>query len=223
VPVQGFAARSLPITAPVWGALPGSKPTSPGGAPPGKRAPRSKGGKETDISNIRIYPGFKSPHTMLLSYEEKGKCSVVRRGAEFPSIGDQPEAKANQRWPVQLATPRLPVEARVAIKPGWVITVGMVAKALRCDRGRPVVVLWPEIIKRPGRGIPGEGSRGITVRENRSKATTGVGWTHSSDEGRADEMQNLRLQKTAGGDCKRGKAGPAKGSWSGTSGSRRTE
>jgi hypothetical protein len=51
------------------------------------------------MAKRRICPGFKSPHTILLSYEEKGKCSAVRQGAEFPSIGDQPEAKANQWWP----------------------------------------------------------------------------------------------------------------------------
>ena len=157
---------------------------------------------------------------MLLSYEEKGKCSVVRQGAEFPSIGDQPEAKANQWWPCQPATLRLDVEARVD-KTGGVFMVGMVARALLCDRGRPRTVLRPEILKRPEAGIPSEGSRGITERESQSKAVRGVGWTHSSDEERADDTQNPSPPKmcktggTTGGDCTRRKPGPAKGSWSG--------
>jgi len=33
-----------------------------------------------------------------------------------------------------------------------------------------------------------------------------------SDEDRADETQNPRFQKSAGGDCERTKPGPAKGS-----------
>ena len=157
---------------------------------------------------------------MLLSYEEKGKCSVVRQGAEFPSIGDQPEAKANQRWPCQSATPRCDVEARVG-GTGRVVMVGMVANALSCDRGRPRTVLRPGIIKRPDAGTPGEGSRGITERESRSKAVRGVGWTHSSDEERADDTQNpcppkmCKICGSTGGDCTRRKPGPAKGSWSG--------
>jgi hypothetical protein len=102
-----------------------------------------------------------------------------------------------------------------------VFMVGMVARALLCDRGRPRTVLRPEILKRPDAGIPSEGSRGITERESRSKAVRGVGWTHSSDEGRADDTQNpfppkmCKTGGTTGGDCTRRKPGPAKGSWSG--------
>jgi hypothetical protein len=185
--------------------------------------PRNTGGKETDMSNIGIYPGFKSPRTILLSYEEKGKCSAVRQGAEFPSIDDQPGAKANQWWPCQSATLPVRVEAGVGKQPGRVLRVGMAVNALLCDRGRPHVVLEQRIIKRPIVGIPNRGSQGITARKSQSNATRGVGWTHSSDEDRANEAQNLRLQKTAGGDCVRAKPGPAKGSWSGLSESRRTE
>jgi hypothetical protein len=86
----------------------------------------------------------------------------------------------------------------------------MVANALFCDRGRPLTVLRPVIIERPDMGILVKGSRGITERESRSNAVRGVGWTHSSDEDRADEAQNLRFQKSAGGDCGRIKPGPAK-------------
>jgi len=175
------------------------------------------------MSNIGIYPGFKSPRTILLSYEEKGKCSAVRQGAEFPSIDDQPGAKANQWWPCQSATLPVRVEAGVGKQPGRVLRVGMAVNALLCDRGRPHVVLEQRIIKRPIVGIPNRGSQGITARKSQSNATRGVGWTHSSDEDRANEAQNLRLQKTAGGDCVRAKPGPAKGSWSGLSESRRTE
>ena len=42
---------------------------------------------------------FKSRRMSPLSCEEKGKCSTARLGAEFPSIGNQPEAHANQWWP----------------------------------------------------------------------------------------------------------------------------
>lgn len=81
------------------------------------------------------------------------------------------------------------VEARVD-GTGRVVMVGMVANALLCDRGRPRTVLRPDIVERPIAGIPGEGSRGITERESRSKAVRGVGWTHSSDEERADDTRN---------------------------------
>ncbi len=111
------------------------------------------------------------------------------------------------------------VEARVD-GTGEVIMVGMVANALLCDRGRPLTVLRPEIVKRPDAGIPVEGSRGITGRESRSNAVRGVGWTHSSDEERAYDIRNPwpldeSSSKTTGGDRTRIKPGPAKGSWSG--------
>jgi hypothetical protein len=104
---------------------------------------------------------------------------------------------------------RREVEARVE-GTDWVVMVGMAANTLFCDRGRPLTVLRPVIIERPDMGILVEGSRGITERENRSNAVRGVGWTHSSDEDRAYETQNLRFQKSAGGDCRRTKPGPAK-------------
>jgi len=71
------------------------------GAP--RRAPkqgRERNGykQHTNLSGVQI------PSYDLLSYEEKGKCSAAKQGAEFPSIGDQPEAKANQWWPCQPAT-----------------------------------------------------------------------------------------------------------------------
>jgi hypothetical protein len=159
---------------------------------------------------------------MLLSYEEKGKCSAAKQGAEFPSIDDQPEAKANQWWPRQPATPHRRVEAGVDEQPGRVHKVGMAVNAFSRDHGRPHVVLEPRTIKSPIAGVPNRGSQGITEREIRSNATRGVGWTHSSDEDRADETQNLCLQKSTGGDCARRKPGPAKGSWSGMSERRRT-
>jgi hypothetical protein len=55
--------------------------------------------------------GLKSRHAELFSHEEKGKCAIARLGTEFPSIGFQPEAQANQRWPDQAATLRQLVEA----------------------------------------------------------------------------------------------------------------
>jgi len=115
------------------------------------------------------------------------------------------------------------VEARVEKPVGRVLKVGMAVNALLCDRGRPHVVLEQRIIKRPIVGIPNRGSQGITAREIRSNATRGVGWTHSSYEDWADETKNPLLQKTVGGDFVRRKPGPAKGSWSGLSESRRTE
>lgn len=58
-----------------------------------------------------ISQGLKSRHTGPLPCEEKGKCVTVRSGAGFPSIGDQPGAKANQWWPNHTATPPRKVEA----------------------------------------------------------------------------------------------------------------
>jgi len=51
------------------------------------------------LKHRRESNGLKSHRTSPLSYEEKRKCSIVRLGAEFLSIGGWPEAKANRRWP----------------------------------------------------------------------------------------------------------------------------
>jgi len=171
--------------------------------------PRSKGGKETDISKRSIYPGLKSPHTDYSSMKRKGSALPRGRVRNSRVSVTSPKRKRTNGGLVSRRHSLVNVEARLE-RTDRVIKVGMAANALFCDRGRPLTVLGPKIIERPDLGISVEGSRGITERESRSNAVRGVGWTHSSDEDRADEAQNLRFQKSAGGDCERRKPGPAK-------------
>jgi len=50
-------------------------------------------------------PGLKSHREGLLPHEENGKCDAVKRGAEFPSIGNHsPEQQVNQKWPYRDVT-----------------------------------------------------------------------------------------------------------------------
>ncbi|CAG0961193.1 hypothetical protein METP3_00837 [Methanosarcinales archaeon] len=50
-------------------------------------------------------PGLKSLREGLLPHEENGKCDAVKRGAEFPSIGNHsPEQQVNQKWPYRDVT-----------------------------------------------------------------------------------------------------------------------
>jgi hypothetical protein len=141
----------------------------------------------------------------------KRKGSALPRGRVRNSrvSATSPKRKRTSGGLVSRRHSRRNVEARLG-RTDRVIMVRMAANALFCDRGRPHTVHRPKIIERPDLGISVEGSRGITERESRNNAVRGVGWTHSSDEDRADEAQNLRFQKSAGGDCERGKPGPAK-------------
>ncbi len=55
-------------------------------------------------------PGSKSHREGLLPHEENGKCNAVKRGAEFPTIGNHsPEQQVNQKWPYRDVT--LPSQA----------------------------------------------------------------------------------------------------------------
>jgi len=145
--------------------------------PPG--GPRSKGGKETDISKRSIYPGFKSPHTNYSRMKRKGSALLRSRVRNSRVSATSPKRKRTIGGLVSRRHSRWKVEARVE-ETDRVIMVGMAANALFCDRGRPLTVLRPGIIERPDTGILVEGSRGITERESRSNAVRGVGWTHSA-------------------------------------------
>ena len=85
--------------------------------------------------------GLKSPHLGLLPDEENGKCDIVRCCAEFLSIGNHsPERKriigglSDWRHSQSQWKPEQNIIAGV-------VTVGMVANALLCDRGRSYSVL----------------------------------------------------------------------------------
>ena len=94
--------------------------------------------------------GLKSRHSGLLPYEENGKCSIVRCRAEFHSIDNHsPKRKRTQGglsdW--RHSCHKWKLEQNII---AGVVTAGMVANALLCDRGRSHAVL-PEAGLHPTR------------------------------------------------------------------------
>jgi hypothetical protein len=160
--------------------------------------------------------GLKSPYLGLLPDEENGKCGIVKYGAEFPSIGNHSlKRKRTQGGLSDWRHSRHKWKPEQKIIVGVVI-VGMVANALLCDRGRSCTVLpeagshptWFWINRLSGRIT---GSRVITGRERQSNAVQEVGWTHSSDDGQADDTPNL-YRRVQGATVIRIKPDLAKGS-----------
>ena len=140
--------------------------------------------------------GFKSPHPGLLPDEENRKCSIVRCCAAFPSIGSHsPERKRTRGGLSDWRHSQSQWKPEQNIIAG-VVTAGMVANALLCDRGRSHAVL-PEAGLHPTRfwinGLSGRttGSWGITGKESQSHAVWEVGWIHSSHDSHANDIQNL--------------------------------
>ena len=119
--------------------------------------------------------GLKSPHLGLLPDEEYGKCGIARCRAEFPSIGSHsPERKRTRGGLSDWRHSQSQWKPEQNIIAG-VVTAGMVANALLCDRGGSHIVL-PEAGLHPTgfwiNGLSGRttGSRGITEKESQSHA-----------------------------------------------------
>jgi hypothetical protein len=125
--------------------------------------------------NSMSHKGLKSRHPGLLPDEEKRKCGIVRCCAAFPSIGNHSLERMRtigglSDW--RHSQSQWKLEQNIIT---GVVTAGMVANALLCDRGRSCTVLpeaglhptWFWINRLSGRIT---GSRVITGRERQSNA-----------------------------------------------------
>jgi hypothetical protein len=162
------------------------------------------------------HKGLKSRHPGLLPDEEKRKCGAAKYCAEFLSIGNHSLKHMRTRSglsDLRHSQSQWKLEQNII---AWVVIVGMVANALLRDRGRSCTVLpeagshptWFWINRLSGRIT---GSRVITGRERQSNAVQEVGWTHSSDDGQADDTPNL-YRRVQGATVIRIKPDLAKGS-----------